>query len=36
MFNGGYESVEEVNERLYKQGDHREFNMLGGTHNFMA
>jgi hypothetical protein len=36
MFNGGYESVEEVKERLSKQGDHREFTTLGGMHNFMT
>jgi hypothetical protein len=36
MFNDGYKSVEEVKERLSKQGDHREFNMLGGMHNFMT
>jgi hypothetical protein len=33
MFNSGYESVEEVKAHLYKQGDHKDFNMLGVMHN---
>jgi predicted DNA-binding protein (UPF0278 family) len=33
MFNSGYKSVEEVKARLYKQGDHKDFNTLCVMHN---